>query len=108
MAGMRTRWLFYYFILLLIFLEGGREQIPYLFSVLMMKKFLYRFFLFSLLPLLTLLVLEMSIGTKQEKLLSEKKLEQVFRNRADEYQWVSNTNIQKRFSYWEVPVLNTD
>ena len=62
----------------------------------MMKKFLYRFFLFSLLPLLTLLVLEMWIGTKQEKLLSEKKLEQVFRNRADEYQWVSNIKHPKK------------
>ena len=62
----------------------------------MMKKFLYRFFLFSLLPLLTLLVLEIWIGTKQEKLLSEKKLEQVFRNRADEYQWVSNIKHPKK------------
>lgn len=62
----------------------------------MMRKFLYRFLLFSLLPLLTLLVLEIWISTKHKQLFQEEKLEQVFRQKANAYQWVNSIKHPKK------------
>jgi len=56
----------------------------------MMRKFIYRLLLFSLLPLLTLLVLEIIIGKRHAVWFSETKLEKVFRYKAEAYQWVNN------------------
>lgn len=62
----------------------------------MMRKFLYRLLVFSLLPLLTLLVLELWIHTKHKQLFQEEKLEQAFRNKAGAYQWVNSIKHPKK------------
>lgn len=62
----------------------------------MIKKFLYRFFLFSLLPLLTLLVLEIWIRIKNKELLQENKMELAFQHRARSYQWVNTIRHPKK------------
>ena len=62
----------------------------------MMRKFLYRFLLFSLLPLLTFLVLEIRIRTKHTQLFQEEKLEQAFRHKAGAYQWVNTIKHPKK------------
>lgn len=62
----------------------------------MMRKFLYRLLVFSLLPLLSLLVLELWIHAKQKQLFQEEKLEQVFRQKGNAYQWVNSVKDPKK------------
>lgn len=62
----------------------------------MMRKFLYRLLVFSLLPLLSLLVLELWIHTKHKQLFQEEKLEQAFRQKANAYQWVNSVKNPKK------------
>lgn len=55
-----------------------------------MKRFAYTLLRFSLLPLVVWLLLEGTIAVQKQRLLSEEKLEKVFRHSGDNYQWVSS------------------
>jgi len=56
----------------------------------MMRKFLYGLLYFSLPLLAALLLLETGIGLGKKSLFSERKLEKVFRNSGNAYNWVSS------------------
>ncbi len=55
-----------------------------------MKRFLYRLLCFCIIPVATLLLLEISITLGRKKLFAESKLEKVFAGSASAYQWISD------------------
>lgn len=62
----------------------------------MIKRFLNTILRFSLLPAITLLLMEISIGMNRKKLLSEQKMEKAFRHSGDEYQWLSQVRHPRK------------
>jgi len=53
-----------------------------------MKKFLYTLFCFSIFPIATFLLLEISITMSRKKLFTETRLEKIFKSSGAAYQWV--------------------
>lgn len=54
-----------------------------------MKKFLYTLLCFSIFPIATFLLLEISIAMSRKKLFAETRLEKIFKNSGATYQWIN-------------------
>ena len=62
----------------------------------MIKKFIYALLRFSIVPLAVLLFLETGIAVRKKELLTEYRLEKVFRNSGNANQWVAQVNHPRK------------